>query len=815
VSGPRQPSGEVTLVFTDIEGSTRLLEELGTQGYREALAEHRRIVREACSRYRGYEVDYEGDAFFYAFSSAPDAVSAVSEAMAGLADGPISIRVGIHTGSPEPDPPKYVGMDVHTAARIMSSGHGGQVVVSPTTASLVDVSLAELGEHRLKDLEQAIPLYQLGDGSFPPLKTISNTNLPRPASSFVGREAELEEVLSRVEQGARLVTLTGPGGTGKTRLGLEAATSLVGEYKAGVFWVGLASLRDPALVTETISQVLGAKDGLAEHIGERELLLLLDNLEQVVECAPELSALLQSCANLTLLVTSRELLRVSGEVEYPVPPLASPEAVALFCERAQLEPTEEIAELCARLDSLPLAVELAAARTKALTPAQIRERLTRRLDVLRGGRDADPRQHTLRATIEWSYELLTHEEQQLFARLSVFAGGCTLEAAEEVADADLDTLQSLVEKSLLRFREGRYWMLETIREYAGERLQDASDEHDRRRAHAMYYLELAERAEENESREPSSVVFARLGDEHDNTRSASSWFRQAGESDCQLRLACALAEYWNVRGHLGEGLSHVEAALVREDASPALRVKTLALASDLARMHGDTDRARGFCEESVALAREIEDYAGVARALHELGEGAIADEDFDRANQLFQEAVTVGRAAGVNAAGSIGNLGYVAFLQQDYERAQALYEESVSLFRARGHESGALVGLCNLVEATVMLGRPTEARLRIKECLPLARELGFVQMIAQSLDSTAAVLADSGDARTALRLVGAADVMLEELNLSEADSERRIRDRAVEASTRALGPAVARSFREEGRSLDTEQAIELALLSLD
>ena len=260
-------------------------------------------------------------------------------------------------------------------------------------------------------------------------------------------------MLSGIEQGARLITLTGPGGTGKTRLAIEAATSLVGSYKAGVFWVGLATLRDPALVTETIAQTLGAKDDLAAHIAERELLLLLDNLEQVIEAAPELSALLAACPNLTLLVTSRELLRIPGEVEYAVPPLAEPEAVALFCARSQLEPSDEIAELCARLDSLPLAVELAAARTKALSPAQILERLSQRLDLLKGGRDADPRQQTLRATIEWSYELLSPAEQQLFARLSVFAGGCTLEAAEEVADADLDTLQSLVEKSLLRFSE--------------------------------------------------------------------------------------------------------------------------------------------------------------------------------------------------------------------------------------------------------------------------------------------------------------------------------------------------------------------------
>ena len=277
-------------------------------------------------------------------------------------------------------------------------------------------------------------------------------------------------MLSLIERGSRLVTLTGPGGSGKTRLALEAASVLVPSYKAGVFWVGLASLRDASLVSATMSQRIGSNNGLAEHIAEREMLLLLDNLEHVIEAAPQLSSLLSACPNLTLLVTSREHLRISGEVEYAVPPLASREAVMLFCERSRLEPSAEIAELCARLDDLPLALELAAARTKALSPKQILERLADRLDLLKGGRDADPRQQTLRATIEWSYDLLTREEQRLFRAFSVFAGGCTVEALEAVAKADLDTMQSLIEKSLLRFSNERYWMLETIREYATHRI---------------------------------------------------------------------------------------------------------------------------------------------------------------------------------------------------------------------------------------------------------------------------------------------------------------------------------------------------------
>ncbi len=361
---PELPSGSVTFLFTDVEGSTRLLHGLGAERYAKALAEHRRVIRAACSRYDGVEVDTQGDAFFFAFATAPAALAAAAESTDVLASGLIQVRIGLHTGTPLLTDEGYVGDDVHFGARVAASAHGGQIVLSKATQELLDerFPLIDLGEHRLKDIAQAVSIFQLGDGSFPPLKSISNTNLPRPASSFVGRESELAEVLARVEAGARLVSLTGPGGSGKTRLALEAASSLVPEYKAGVFWIGLASFRDPALVSETISQTLGAKDSLAEHIADREMLLLLDNLEQVIEAAPELSSLLSACPNLTLLVTSRELLRVQGEVEYPVPPLAEPEAVSLFSERAQLEPTDEIAELCARLDNLPLAVELAAAR---------------------------------------------------------------------------------------------------------------------------------------------------------------------------------------------------------------------------------------------------------------------------------------------------------------------------------------------------------------------------------------------------------------------------------------------------------------------
>jgi predicted ATPase/class 3 adenylate cyclase len=495
------PRGTVTLLFTDIEGSTRLIEELGEDGYVEALAEHRRLLRSAFSAHDGVEVDTQGDAFLYAFADPIGALAAAAQGQEALGSGPIRVRMGLHTGKLRLTAEGYAGRELHRAARICASGHGGQVVLSAATRSLVDGDITELGEHRVKDFDEPVALFQLGSERFPPLKTISNTNLPRPASSFVGREREKEELLGLVRKGSRLLTLSGAGGSGKTRLALEVASELVPDFKAGVFWVGLAPLRDPAVVTETIGQILGAKDGLAEHIGERELLLVLDNFEQVVAAAPELSRLLEACPNLRLLVTSRELLRIAGEVDYPVAPLAEPEAVELFCKRSRLEPNETIAALCRRLDDLPLGVELAAARTRVLTPTQILGRLSQRLDLLKGGRDAEPRQQTLRATIGWSHDLLNAAEQQLFARLAVFSGGCTLDAAEDICDADLDVLQSLVEKSLLRHTGERFWMLETIREFAAERLEAAperlvegSDAVEVRRRHAEHLVAFAREA---------------------------------------------------------------------------------------------------------------------------------------------------------------------------------------------------------------------------------------------------------------------------------------------------------------------------------
>ena len=502
----------------------------------------------------------------------------------------LRVRMGFHTGEPRLDPPKYVGLDVHKAARIMGAGHGGQVLLSQATRELVDGrELRDLGDHRLKDFDEPVRLFQLGTPSFPPLKTLSNTNLPVPASSFVGRERELADVTSLLRNGGgRLVTLTGPGGSGKTRLAIEAATEVIGDYPDGVFWVGLASLREPALVVDTIAQTLGARTGLAEQIGDRSLLLLLDNFEQVIDAAAELSALLGACRNLHLLVTSRELLRLQGEVEYQVPPLAQAEAEELFCARSRLPRDDEIADLCRHLDDLPLAVELAAARTAVLSPAQIRDRLSQRLDLFKGGRDADPRQQTLRATIEWSYELLDEPERQLFARLSVFAGGCTFEAAEEVVGADVDTLQSLVDKSLVRMTGGRFWMLETIGELARERLEASAEAGEIGRRHADYFLALAERAEPALKGPEQPAWLQRLEDDHDNLRRSLDWFFEHGEPELAVRLAGALWLFWYMHGHVSEARRWLQRALDAGPDEPSeARSKALDGAGYLAHEQGE------------------------------------------------------------------------------------------------------------------------------------------------------------------------------------------------------------------------------------
>ncbi|MGH3128689.1 MAG: ATP-binding protein [Gaiellaceae bacterium] len=697
------PTGTVTFLFTDVEGSTELLRKLGAEGYAQALAEHRRVVREACADEGGVEVDTQGDAFFFAFPSAPGAASAAQAITDALAPSSISLRIGLHTGIPLVTGEGYVGDDVHFAARVAASGHGGQVLLSKSARELVEgLTVSDLGEHRLKDIEGAVSIYQLGDETFPPLETISNTNLPRPASSFVGREREQEEVVRKLQSGTRLLTLTGPGGSGKTRLAVEAAATLVPSYTAGVFWVGLAALREPSLVTETIAQTLGARDGLAVHIGDRAMLLLLDNLEQVIEAAPELSELVQSCPNLALLVTSRELLRVQGEVEYAVPPLAASDAVSLFCERSQLERTAEIAELCSRLDDLPLAVELAAARTRALSPAQILERLSQRLDLLEGGRDAETRQQTLRATIAWSYDLLSQDEQRLFRSLSVFAGGCTLGAAEEVAGADLNTLQSLVEKSLLRFTNARYWMLETVRAYARDKLSEAGGTAQLGDGHSRYFLALVAENDPTFLSARQGELMAWYGAEENNLRVMLDYLADARALDA-TRAASMLHGYWRARGALAEARDRYKALLMSSSLPGDAQSMLFGLLADLEEVAGDLDAAEAAVEQALALAESAGDTRSRAEALRNAGWIAARRGDADHAVVMARRAVEVAALLDDSTRlHALHDLGGVLLEVGRHEEARSALRETVDEARTSGLTFVETFSLLNLAKLDVV-----------------------------------------------------------------------------------------------------------------
>jgi predicted ATPase/class 3 adenylate cyclase len=808
------PSGTVTFLFTDIEGSTKLLKELGADSYADALAEHRILLREAFTRHGGVEVDTQGDAFFYAFPTAPGALEAAREGTNALAAGPIRVRMGIHTGAPRLTEEGYIGEDVHLGARIGAAGHGGQVLVSLETRNLVDVELTDLGEHRLKDFDEPVWIFQLEKERFPPLKTISNTNLPRPPSSFVGRDGELAEILERVRNGARLLTLTGPGGTGKTRLAIEAAAAVVTEYRNGVFWVGLAPLRDASLVVDAIGQTLGAKDGLAAHIAEREMLLLLDNFEQVVGAAPELSALLAICPNLRLLVTSRELLRVQGEVEYPVPPLAQPEAVKLFSARSRLEADGAIATLCARLDNLPLAVELAAARTSALTPVQILERLTARLDLLRGGRDADPRQATLRATIAWSHDLLAEPERQLFARLSVFAG-CTLESAEKVAGADLDTLQSLVEKSLLRRTGERFWMLETILEYAAERLRESGEADELGERHAEHFLALAEEAEPHLELHPERWI-QRLERELDNLRSALDRLETSGETQRALRLGGVLAVFWD--NHLTEARLRLDRLLDADDSPTEARAKALIALAAAARQSGEATVAEVRASEALALYRELGHMWGIAQASLVIGLAVGDQGDFSRARRLFSDS-----AHGFDDLGDEGNavfatrlLAWMYLELGDRERCSRLNEENLVRARALGNRQmvgqtlGALAGLA------IDEGRVQDAVPMLQEVLEIDRDLGLPLQLAIDLLRFARAIARLGEAAKAAMLLACSEAIREEVGVGTPPPyvSALIED-VLAVSRPQLDDSTFGEAWKEGRGLTPDEAIALALATSD
>jgi predicted ATPase/class 3 adenylate cyclase len=737
------PTGTVTFLFTDVEGSTRLLDEIGAEAYADALSVHRRIVEAACAPRRGVVVDTEGDASFLAFQTAPDALIAARAIQEELAAGPLRVRIGVHTGTPVVTDAGYVGMDVHRAARIASAAHGGQIVLSASTRSLLDpqdgLAVRDIGEHRLKDLSAAEHLFQLGDDEFPPLRSLGSTNLPVPATPFLGRNNELADVvdlLGRTQ--VRLVTLTGPGGTGKTRLALQVAAEVSDAFPDGVWWTPLAPLRDPALVLTAVAQILGVKeeqgralaDTLAARLSGQRLLLALDNVEHLLpEIATELATLLALCPTLKLLVTSRERVQVGAETVWPVPPLAARDAEQLFVERARsvgvtLRIDETIAELCRCLDELPLALELAAARTVVFSPEQLLERLAERLDLLKGTRDADPRQQTLRAAIDWSYDLLTAEEQRVFRVLSVFTGGCTLEAAEEVVDTDPEALQSLLDKSLLRRRDTevgpRYWMLATIQGYAAEKLARDGDEIGARRRHAEWALRFARQNVGlpglNLQRAAIPAELARFRDDYTNARSALAWSWAAGADELGLDLGAACCRFWLGEGLFGDANSWLREAIPRiASASPESRLQALKIAGLVAFfVLADADHAEALWVEARVVADE----------LHLDNETAWIDH----------------RLAGV------------AWERGDLEGAAAWHERLLAYHRAQGNELAEAEALHNLGETRRDLGDFETGEHDLRAAEALYRKLGASNGLRSNTHSLADLALDRGDYAAAVTL---------------------------------------------------------------
>jgi predicted ATPase/class 3 adenylate cyclase len=774
-----QPQGTVTMLFTDIEGSTKLLQRAGDT-YGDLLDAHRRLLRSAFEEHGGYEVDSEGDAFFVAFSSAEEAVGAAADGQQALAGYPwpdgneIRVRIGIHMGEPRLIERKYVGLDVHRAARVMAAGHGGQVLLSHITRQQLaeDAPLLDLGEHRLKDLLQPERLWQLQvEGmprEFPALKTLGNrpTNLPIQPNALIGRGQEIAEVTALLRDAdVRLMTLTGTGGTGKTRLALQVAAELLDDFASGVFFVSLAPIRDPALLIPTVMQTLAVRAvpgealaaTLAEYLEQKEMLLVLDNFEQLIDAAGDTSSLLSDCQSLKLLVTSRERLRVAAEQVYAVPPLALPvtddsaelaenESVGLFVARARAAVGDfdfdgnqvAVAGICRAVDGLPLAIELAAARVATLPPQALLDRLSRRLRVLTTGlRDVEERHRTLRSTIGWSYDLLTEDEKELFRSLSVFVDGCRLEGGVAVTAAAVDefdvlpVVESLVEKSLLRQRldvagEPRYWMLETIREYGLERLAEAAADSKVRGLHADYVLTLARTAAPELVGPDQRAWFQRLDAEFANIRAAFDFLLQSGEIYYALELLHATGLYWESRGRLREGLALLGRALeAGGDAPAAVRARSLYTAARLADAEGELHRARSFVEQAIALAREAKDDWVLAFGLSMLGV-LVGHESAAAGRPLLEEALAVARRSGdkETLAGVLNNLGVIAVESGDLDQAIRHCHDALELRRELRHTRQIANSLHNLGFLLMRQGQYGEARPLLRESFELATMLG-------------------------------------------------------------------------------------------
>ncbi|MEO8285180.1 MAG: tetratricopeptide repeat protein [Chloroflexota bacterium] len=902
LSPPNPPTGTVTFLFTDIEGSTKRWEH-APAAMQAAHSTHEAILRKAIAVNNGYAYKMIGDAFQVAFSTASQALQAAIDAQVALhqqmwPDGAhIRVRMALHTGVTEERGDDYVGPALNRVARLLSAGHGGQVLISLAAQQLLrdtlpaEVTLRDMGSHHLKDLTEPEHVFQLVDrdlpSEFPPLKSLEGypNNLPLQPTPFIGRERELEQVRGMLlQKNMRLLTLTGPGGTGRTRLALQAAADLVSaeEFADGVFFVDLSSITDPAVVVSMIAHTLGVQEvggqrideTLKEYLKNKRMLLLVDNFEQILEAAPQLSDLLRATSQLKVLVTSRAALHLSMEHEYSVPPLGLPnleqlssvqalvqnEAVALFVERAQavkldFKLTEEnalaVISICRHLDGLPLAIVLAAARIKGLgSPQAILSRLGSRLKLLTGGAtDLPTRQQTLRNTIEWSYSLLTHGEKTLFRRMAIFRGGRTLDAAEAVCNAGgdieidvLDGITSLVDKSLMYSTEGvggepRYMMLETIFEYAWEKLEESGESPTLQREHSLYFMRMAEAAEAQLREAGQATWLTQLETEHENLRAALRL--GLNESDnlvVSLHLAGALYRFWLVRGYFTEGREQLAALLSRAQASTFLatsdelgsaRAKALLRIGGLAWAQGDYDTAYRDLQASLELYRSLGDKMGIARSLLNLGNVDYYRADRASARGFYEESLGLYREAedkhGIATA--LLNLGNVDFYDERYTQARSLMEESLAIRRALGDKQGIAQTLHSLADVALYQHDYEVAQSLYKESLDLRRELKDSWGIVECLEGLALVTAHAfepagtnGNGSTqakidvvqAARLWGAAEALRETIGTPRPPAELAGYELVMSATRAHVDAPTWQKAWSEGRAMSLEDAIAYA-----
>lgn len=813
------PSGTVTLLFTDIEGSTRLLAELGEERYAAASAEHRRVLRDAAGRYGGVEVDTQGDAVLFAFGGAGSALEAARAGQTALARVGVRVRMGVHTGEPRLEREGYVGLDVHRAARICAAGHGGQVVVSDVTARLAGGDgLRDLGVVRLRDLSAPQRLYQLGDVEFAPLRCLPDTNLPVVASAFVGRREELKDLVALINA-HRIVTLIGAGGSGKSRLALQAAAEVSHRHRDGVWWVPLASVRDPALVSVAVASALGSGSDLAAFLAERSMLIVLDNMEHVLFAAGEIAGLLAVAPAVHLVTTSREPLHLAGEHRYPVAPMTAADARTLFLERAiAIDPgvsSEAVDEICVRLDHLPLAIELAAARTSLLSPPALLGRLDESLQLLTAGaRDMPERQRTMRATVDWSHDLLNATEQAVFRHFSLFAGGCQLEAAEEVCDTTVEVLGSLVEKSLIRrWADGRLGMLEVVREYARERLAQSGEQIAVGERHMDHYLRRAE-ASPGIVRWAEPAVVAEFLGEVGNLRSAVEYALE-NRPDAALRFGGALAGFWMSAELYADARAWLRAAPLDDPSFPNdHRLRALAAAAMLAFFaETDIDLAERLASQGLVIAAELNDRAHEVELLAAMAAAAATRGALDEAAALQLQALAIAREIGNTRLERLmlHRLGETERDQGDFTAARDHLRQSLDMSRALedGFEGHTIHSFGDL---ELDAGNFTDAMRWYADSIgpdlptrPTRRDETY------AVAGIAGAAAGLGDAASAVRLWVAAEQEERAAGFRMVDLERRRYEHWAQLAASALTTEESARMRNQSSDHAWEDTIAEAL----